>query len=308
MTRNIITVLGGTGRQGGGVVDALLAGGAHAVRVPTRNPDSERARALAARGVEIVPGDLLEPASLGRAFAGAHGAFVVTDFWDPAQGAGETAIATAAVAQARAAGVAHLVWSTLPDVAAITGGAIEVAHFTGKARVDDAVRQAGFARHTFVQAPFYFQNFQTMLAPQPLPGGGMGWAVPMDPGRRVIHAGDVADIGRAVAAAFADPALPSGTTLAVCGGVYSWDDFAAALNALGHDVRAVQVPAAVYDTFYPGAAETRAMFEYFEQHTYFGPDREKAIGAASALVPAGFRSFADWARVHLAVPAVLSQS
>jgi hypothetical protein len=52
----------------------------------------------------------------------------------------------------------------------------------------------------------------------------------------------------------------------------------------------------------------RAMFEYFERHTYFGPDREKAIAAASALVPAGFRSFADWARVHLAVPAALSRS
>jgi uncharacterized protein YbjT (DUF2867 family) len=300
MTRELITVIGGTGSQGGGVVDALLARGDHAVRVPTRNPDSAAARALAARGVEVVAGDLLEPASLGPAFRGAHGAFLVTNFWDPAQGASETAIGRAAVEVARAAGVAHLVWSTLPDVAAISNGRHQVAHFTGKARVDDAVRRAGFARHTFVEAPLYFQNFQTMLAPQPLPGGGRGWAVPMDPTRRVIHAGDVADVGRAVAAAFADPGLPDGSRLAVCGGLYAWTDFAAVLNDLGHRVTAVQVPPEVYDGFYPGAAEMRSMFQYFEQHTYFGPGAEASIAAASALVPGGFRSFADWARLHLA--------
>lgn len=227
MTRPIITVIGGTGRQGGSVVDALLAGGDHAVRVPTRNPDSAAARALAARGVEVVAGDLVDPASLRPAFTGAHGAFVVTNFLDPTQHAAETAIGRATVEAARAAGVAHLIWSTLPDVAAITGGRIEVAHFTDKARVDDVVRRAGFARHTFVEAPFYFQNFQTMLAPQPLPGGGRGWAVPMDPTRRVIHAGDVADVGRAVAAAFADVHLADGSRLAVCGGLYAWTDFAA---------------------------------------------------------------------------------
>jgi uncharacterized protein YbjT (DUF2867 family) len=300
MTRPIITVIGGTGRQGGSVVDALLAGGDHAVRVPTRNPDSAAARALAARGVEVVAGDLVDPASLRPAFTGAHGAFVVTNFLDPTQHAAETAIGRATVEAARAAGVAHLIWSTLPDVAAITGGRIEVAHFTDKARVDDAVRDAGFARHTFVEAPFYFQNFQTMLAPQPLPGGGRGWAVPMDPTRRVIHAGDVADIGRAVAAAFADDHLADGSRLAVCGGLYAWTDFATILNDLGHQVAAVQVPPELYDGFYPGAAELRAMFQYFEQHTYFGPGAEAPIAAANALVAGGFRSFADWARLHLA--------
>ena len=61
---------------------------------------------------------------------------------------------------------------------------------------------AGFPRYTFVQAPFYFQNFLGTLAPQPLPTGGRGWAIPIDPSARVIHGGDVEDVGRAVAAAF----------------------------------------------------------------------------------------------------------
>jgi len=104
------------------------------------------------------------------------------------------------------------------------------------------------------------------MAPQPLPsgGGGHGWAVPMDPTLRVIHAGDVNDVGRAVAAAFsADDKVAEGSTLAVCGGVYSWNDLVAALNALGHDLQVLQVPPEVYDGFYPGAEEMREMFSYF---------------------------------------------
>jgi len=300
MAKQVVSVIGGTGSQGGGVVNALLAKGEFTVRVASRNPASEAARALAARGVEVVKGDLLEPSSLGAAFDGAHGAFVVTNFWDPNQGPRETELGTAAVKAARAAGVKHLIWSTLPDSEQLSGGRLKVVHFTNKARVDAAVRAAGFARHTFVEAPMYFQNFTTMMAPQPLPNGGRGWAVPMDPTLRVMHAGDVTEVGRAVAAAFsAGERLPDGSYVAVCGGVYSWNDFVSTLNALGHDLQVIQVPPEVYDGFYPGAHEIREMFQYFAAHTYFGPDHETHIAAANALVPGGFTGFADWARVHM---------
>jgi len=300
MAKELISVIGGTGLQGGGVVDVLLAQGKFKVRVPSRNPASEQARALSARGVEVVKADLLDPPSLAAAFEGAHGAFVVTNFWDPSVGTRETEIGTAAVKAARSAGVEHLIWSTLPDVESLTGGRLKVVHFTGKARVDDEVRSAGFARHTFVEAPFYFQNFLASMAPQPLPNGGRGWAVPMDPALRVIHAGDVTEVGRAVAAAFgAGDDLRNGSVLAVCGGTYSWNDFADTLNAIGHHLKAVQVPADVYDGFYPGAHEVRETFQYFAEHTYFGPKHEAHISAANALVSGGFTSFADWAPVHM---------
>ena len=64
MTKPIVTVLGGTGSQGGGVVNALLAAGNFSVRVASRNPTSDAARALTARGVEVVKADLLEPSGL----------------------------------------------------------------------------------------------------------------------------------------------------------------------------------------------------------------------------------------------------
>jgi uncharacterized protein YbjT (DUF2867 family) len=299
MAKKLISVIGGTGLQGSGVVDALLAQGTFDVRVATRNPESDRARALSARGVQVVKADLLEPTTIVAAFAGAHGAFVVTSFWDPGVGARETEIGTAAVEAARRAGVEHLVWSTLPEVENLTRGRLKVVHFTGKARVDAAVRSAGFARHTFVEAPFYFQNLLGVMAPQPLPNGGRGWAVPIDPALRVVHAGDIREVGRVVAGAFgAGARLKDGSVLAVCGGTYSWNDFANALNALGHRLQALQVPADVFDGFFPGAAEVREMFQYFAEHTYFGPLHEAHIGAADALVP-GRTSFADWAAAHM---------
>ena len=300
MAKNLISVVGGTGAQGGGVVNALRDRGAFKVRVPSRNPGSEAARALVARGVEVVAADLLDAGSLAAAFEGAYGAFVVTNFWEPSQGEHEAEIGAAAVRAARKAGVEHLIWSTLPDVEKLTGGRFKVLHFTGKAHVDAAVRSAGFARHTFVEAPFYFQNFLGAMAPGPLPNGRRGWALPMDPEQRVVDAGDINDVGRAVAAAFsAGDRLPDGSVLAVCGGTYSWNEFVATFRSLGQDVEFMRVPVDTYDQSYPGAPEVRQTFQYWEELTYFGPQREAHIAAARALVPGGFVSFADWAAVHL---------
>src|SRR5206468_1060048 len=264
MTKQTIAVVGGTGAQGGGVVDALLASGQYAVRVVSRNPASTSAETLEQRGVRVVKGDLLEPSSLRAGFEGAHGVFLVTNFWDPTQMAKETEIGNAAVKEARAAGVQHFIWSTLPDAEKLTGGRLKLPHFTGKARVDAAVEAARFPRHAFVQAPFYFQNFLGMLAPQPLPNGRRGWAVPMDPAARVMDAVDVTDVGLTVATAFASGnTLPNGSYLAVCGGMYSWNNFVGTLNAQGHDLEVQQVPANAYDTFFPGAPEVRETFQYF---------------------------------------------
>ena len=183
----------------------------------------------------------------------------------------------------------------------MTGGRVKVAHFTGKARVDAVVEAAGFPRHTFVHAPMYFQNFLTMndahsrcrtavvagrsrWTPRRAsctPAMSPKWAAWWPPPSR---AGDK---------------LPSGSYLAVCGGVYSWNDFVATLNAQGHDLQVTRVPPEAYDSFYPGAREIREMYQYYEQHTYFGPEGEKRIAAASGLVPDGFTGFADWAKVHM---------
>jgi uncharacterized protein YbjT (DUF2867 family) len=300
MSKPIIAVVGGTGAQGGGVVDALLQRDRFAVRVLTRNPTSDRARALAVRGVEVVAADLNDPSTLPAAFAGAYGAFVVTNFWDPGTGPSEAEQGGAAVVAAREAGVQHFVWSTLPDSKGLSRGALAVHHFTGKAVVDPVVTAAGFPFHTFVEAPMYFQNFTGMMQPQPLGNGIRGWAVPMDPARRCIHAGDVTEVGKIVARAFENPeTVGQGQHLGVAPGLISWNDIVATLNAQGHHLVVQQVPAEVYDGFFAGAAELREMFQWFEGYTYFGPAAEQKLANTRGVYPQRLTGFAEWAAEHM---------
>src|SRR4029077_15707397 len=81
--KKIIAVLGATGAQGGGLVRAILAdpGGGFAARAITRDVNSDKAKALAALGAEVVAGDVDDEQSLVRAFTGAYGAFCVTFYW-----------------------------------------------------------------------------------------------------------------------------------------------------------------------------------------------------------------------------------
>lgn len=112
--KKTIAVIGATGAQGGGLVRAILADPERrfAARAVTRKTDSDKARALAAAGAEVVAADADDPASLTRAFAGAHGAFVVTNFWEHVSAERELKQAAAMARATKAAGVAHVVWST----------------------------------------------------------------------------------------------------------------------------------------------------------------------------------------------------
>src|SRR5438132_11710069 len=124
--KKLIAVIGATGHQGGGVLRALQARGQFKVRALTRNPDKHRELAE-----EVVEADLGRPETLKAAFEGAYGVFLVTNFQEA--GSDELKQATAAVRAAKDAGVKDFIWSTLPDVVAISGGKIDVRYFTGKA-------------------------------------------------------------------------------------------------------------------------------------------------------------------------------
>src|SRR6188472_2710633 len=115
--RKLIAVFGATGAQGGGLARAILddPDGGFAVRAITRNVDSDKARALAARGAEVVAADLDDPESLQRAFDGAYGAYCVTNFWEHFSPEKEKAQARNLAQAAKTAGLRHAIWSTLED-------------------------------------------------------------------------------------------------------------------------------------------------------------------------------------------------
>src|SRR4029077_995311 len=199
------------------------------------------------------------------AFEGAHGVFLVTNPRE--QGADERKQATAAVHVAKDAGVEHLVWSTLPNVEAISGGKFDVPHFTGKAKVDPIVKAACFASPTFVIPPFYYQNLVGAMAPQQQADASMGWALTLDPSVRCIHMGDIRELGTIVAGAFAHPDQAGhGEYLPLVGDFMSFNEIVETLNRQGHNFSFTQVPADVFATLFPGAAEIAAMLRYFEAH------------------------------------------
>lgn len=138
--RRTLTIVGATGNQGGSVIDAVLAHPAlterYGLRGITRNLTSSSAKALTAKGVELVQADLDDPESLQRAMKDSHGVFAVTDYWHLHSRAREVQQGKNVFLAAQASGVKHLVYSTLPNVSALSGGKFAgVHHFDGKAEV-----------------------------------------------------------------------------------------------------------------------------------------------------------------------------
>jgi uncharacterized protein YbjT (DUF2867 family) len=296
-TQKLIAVVGATGHQGGAVVRALQASGHFKVRALTRNPAQHPKL-----GDEVVLADFNRPETLKAAFTGAHGAFIVTNAWEA--GAQESQQARAAVEAAKEAGVQHLIWSTLPNVETISAGKMNVPHFTDKAKVERVVMEAGFPYYTFVIAPFYYQNLLGAIAPQKQADGTSGWALPLNPERRVIHMGDITEIGRIVAGAFAQPQLAGkGEHLPLVGDFLSFNEVIATLNRQGNKFSFKQVPREVFAGFFPGADSIAAMLAYFEAHTYLGADSREAIQLANKVAGQQPTKFAAWARTHFATPA-----
>src|SRR5467141_645420 len=291
-SKKLIAVIGATGQQGGAVVRALQARGQFKVRALTRNPGKHRGLAD-----EVVEADLNRPETLRAAFEGAYGVFLVTNFWE--QGTDELKQATAAVRAAKDAGVKHFVWSTLPDVEAVSGGKFHVPPFTGKAKIDRIVKEAGFGHHTFVIAPFFYQNVVGSLAPQKQADGSVGWALPLDPDVRCLHMGDIRELGNIVAGAFARPdEAGNGEYLPLVGDFISFNEIIDTLNRQGHKFSFKQVPKEVFAALFPGAAEAAETFSYFQAHTYLGSDSYHRIAFANKIAGRPPTKFSAWARLN----------
>ena len=292
-TKNLIAVIGATGHQGGAVVRALLARGTFKVRALSRNPNKHLGLAD-----ETVEADLNRPETLKAAFEGAHGVFLVTNPYE--KGADEIRQATAAVRAAKDADVKHIVWSTLPNVEAISGGKFNVPHFTHKAKVDEIVKEAGFAYHTFVIAPFFYQNLVGVMAAQKQADGSLGWALPLDPDVRCINMGDIGELGGIVAGALARPdEAGNGEYLPLVGDFMSFNEIVGTLNRQGHKFSFKRVPKEAFAAFFPGAAEIGEMLGYFQAHTYLGSDSRDRIALAKKISGREPSTFEAWARVNI---------
>ena len=84
--KKILVVFGATGNQGGSVINSILKDPKTAnefkIRGITRDPSKPNAKALEARGVECVAGDINDKVSIEHAFHGAYAVFAMTNYWE----------------------------------------------------------------------------------------------------------------------------------------------------------------------------------------------------------------------------------
>jgi uncharacterized protein YbjT (DUF2867 family) len=270
--KKIIAVIGSTGTQGGGLVRAILAdpSGGFAVRAITRDPNKDNAKALAAKGAEVVSANLDDVESLKKAFAGAHGVFGVTNFWEHFSAEKEKAQAKNIADAAKAAGVKHVVWSTLEDTRQFMSAddkrmpllqeKYRVPHFDAKAEAN-----AFFSGvpATMLVTSFYWDNlFMFGLAPKKGDDGVYAWAFPMGNSKLAGIAGE--DIGKCAFGIFKAGDQYIGKTVGIAGEFLTIDQMGQSLaKNLGFGtVKYNAVEPDVYRSWgFPGADEMGNMFQ-----------------------------------------------
>jgi len=302
--KKIIAVVGATGAQGGGLVRAILndKSGPFTARALTRDVHSDKARALAAQGAEIVAADLDDLESLKRAFAGAHGAYCVTFFWAHFSPEKEIAGARAMAQAAKHAGVHHAIWSTFEDTRKWVPlndnrmptlmGKYKVPHFDAKAEGNSAFTELG-APTTFLLTSFYWENFIYFgMGPRKGPDGTLALTLPMGDAKLPGMAAE--DIGRCAYGLFKRGSEFIGRTVGIAGEHLTGAQMAASFTrALGQEVRYNSVTPEAYRSFgFPGAEDLGNMFQFkrdFEKE-YCGA---RNLDVARALNPA-LQTFDRW--------------
>lgn len=276
---DLILVTGATGQQGGATARELLAAG-HKVRAMTRNPSGPAAQALAARGAEIVMGDLNDASSLESALTGAWGAFAVQNTWEAGVEQEEVQGKRIAAA-ARQAGVQHFVYASVGSAHRATG----IPHFDNKARVEDSVRSLGFPSFVILRPVFFMENFTSPWFKPSIDTGtlavGMSPSVPL----QMIAVTDIGKYGRA---AFERHAELTGEGIDIAGDSLTMPAVAAILSrAAARAVSHVQVPIEEVRKY---SEDFALMLEWFDRVGY-----DVNVAATAARFGIAPTSFAVWA-------------
>jgi uncharacterized protein YbjT (DUF2867 family) len=275
-----VLVAGATGQQGGAVARALLSKG-HRVRALTRRPDSEAAGRLASAGAEVVAGDLGDAASVLKAAANVDTMFLMGNSYEGGTEE-ETRQGIVAADAAKAAGVGHLIYSSVADADRSTG----IPHFESKYLVEKHI--AGLGMPYTISAPAGFM--ENVVAPWAIDGLRRGvHAFALPPGR-VLQLVAVADIGAFVAALAERREQVFGKRFDIAGDELSGEEQARILSqAIGRPIGYQEIPIAAARQQSEDAA---LMFEWFDRVGY-----DADIAALRRDFPeVGWHSFADWAR------------
>ena len=288
MERACIAVFGATGAQGGGLARAILADPERRfrLRAVTRKPDGPAAKALERSGAEVVAADLDDAMSVACAMRGAHGAFCVTNYWEHASPAKELAQAASMARAAAAAGVRHVIWSTLEDTRdyvrpgsgrmPVLMGRYNVPHHDAKGEANRAFDERRVPT-TLLYTSFQWDNLaRPGMQPRRGADGRLALTLPMGSAKLPGLAAE--DIGACAFGIFARGGELVGKSVGIAGEHLSGAQMAEQLAlALGEPVAHDDMPPEEYAALgFPGAAEIANLFR-------FKRDFERSYCAARSL-------------------------
>jgi uncharacterized protein YbjT (DUF2867 family) len=303
--KKIIAIMGATGSQGGGLAQAILndPNGGFGVRAITRDVNSDKARALKAKGAEVVAADIDDVESLKKAFAGAYGVYGVTFFWAHFSPEKENQGAKNIANAAKAAGVQHVIWSTLEDTRKLVPlsdnrmptlqGKYKVPHFDAKGEVDHVFTDLGLPV-TFLLTSFYWDNMYMFKlgAPIKTPDGTHLMTLPM--GNKRLSGIASEDIGGCAYGIFKKGKDLIGKTVGIAGEHLTVPQMAEKISkAMGINAKYNEVTPDQFRAFgFPGAEDLGNMFQVYRDF------ESQVVGArnldvARSLNPA-LKSFDQW--------------
>jgi uncharacterized protein YbjT (DUF2867 family) len=303
-TKKIIAVIGATGAQGGGLVRAIQSdpSSGFTARAITRDVNSDKAKALAKLGAQVVAADVADLESMKRAFTGAHGAYCVTFFWDHFSPEREMADAKRMADAAKAANLQHIVWSTLEDTrkwVPLTDNRMptlkekyKVPHFDAKGESNHFFTDLNLPV-TLLNTSFYWDNFVSFgMGPKKGPDGKLAITLPM--GDKKLPGIAAEDIGKCAYGIFKKAPEYIRKTLGIAGDMLTGFQMAAIFTkVLGQPIVYNSVPPEVYRSFgFPGADDIGNMFQFkrdFEDY-YCGA---RSIEVSRSLNPA-LQNFETW--------------
>src|SRR5689334_12111570 len=276
----LVLVTGATGKQGGACVEALLTHG-HQVRALTRNSASPAAKRLLEQGVEIAVGDFTDRDSLVGAVRGVDAVYAMSTPYEQGPEK-EIAQGITITDAAKAAGVAHFIYSSVASANRATG----ISHFDGKYAVEKHLQASGVP-YTIVAPVFFMEN---LLQPWTLSGlrqGKLGMALPA---RRSLQQITVADIGAFVAAVIERSDTVFGRRFDIAGDELTGEEAAAILcKVMG---RAVSYEGFSPDVLRAQNEDLARMFEWFDRTGYTADIRS----LRSDFPEAKWHTFEEWAR------------
>lgn len=272
--KKVIAIMGATGAQGGGLVKAILNDpeSPFTPRAITRNPDSDKAKALKELGAEVVSADMNDTESLRKAFEGAYGAFCVTNYWETFSPDKEMEQAKNQANAAREAGVKHVIWSTLEDTRKWMSldddrmptlmEKYKVPHFDGKGEANKYFVDSGIP-YTILNTCFYWDNFIYFgLGPQKGPDGKYGLTFPM--GDAKLPGIAAADIGKCTYGIFKAGSEYHNKEVGIAGEHLTGIQLAKSMGkALNMEISYNDVPPEMYRNFgFEGADDMGNMFQF----------------------------------------------